>query len=141
MVTKDPLPLIQKLLDAGANPNALVDNTPRARMREGSPRIVFATVLTRAAFAGDIELVKLLLDHGADPHIQSSDRETNLMAACGLAFINGYHRQRPSAERLEVVKTMVDLGEDVKPCGWLRHHPADGGCQLRRHQYRSLPDR
>jgi len=113
MVTTDPLPLIRKLLDAGANPNALVNNTPRARMREGSPRIVFATALMRAAFAGDIELVKLLLAHGADPHIQSSDRESTLMAASGLAFINGYHRQRPSADRLEVVKLMVDMGEDV----------------------------
>ena len=113
MVTTDPLPLIKKLLDAGANPNALINNTPRARMREGSPRIVYATALMRAAFAGDIELVKLLLAHGADPHIQSSDRETTLAAACGLAFINGYHRQRPSAERLETVKLMVDLGEDV----------------------------
>ena len=37
MVTTDPLPLIKKLLDAGANPNAVVNNTPRARMREGSP--------------------------------------------------------------------------------------------------------
>jgi len=36
-VTVHPLPLIKKLLDAGADPNALVDNTPRARMREGSP--------------------------------------------------------------------------------------------------------
>jgi len=33
MVTLDPLPLIKKLLDAGANPNVLVNNTPRARMR------------------------------------------------------------------------------------------------------------
>lgn len=113
MVTTDPLPVIQKLLDAGANPNAVVNSTPRARMREGSPRIVFATALMRAAFAGDIELVKLLLAHGADPHIQSKDRETTLMAACGLAFINGYHRQKSPAERLEVVKLMVDLGEDV----------------------------
>lgn len=113
MVTTDPLPVIKKLLDAGASPNALVNSTPRARMREGSPRIVFATALMRAAFAGDLELVKLLLAHGADPHIQSSDRETTLMAACGLAFINGYHRQKPPAERLEVVKLMVDLGEDV----------------------------
>lgn len=113
MVTTDPMPVIKKLLDAGANPNALVNSTPRARMREGSPRIVFATALMRAAFAGDLELVKLLLAHGADPHIQSSDRETTLMAACGLAFINGYHRQKSPAERLEVVKLMVDLGEDV----------------------------
>jgi ankyrin repeat protein len=113
MVTTDPLPLIKKLLDAGADPNAVVNNTPRARMREGSPRIVFATAIMRAAFAGDLELVKLLLAHGADHQIQSSDRETTLAAACGLAFINGYHRQKPAAERLEVVRLLVDLGEDV----------------------------
>jgi ankyrin repeat protein len=113
MVTIDPLPLIQKLLDAGADPNALVNNTPRARMRDGSPRIVFATALMRAAFSGDVELVKLLLAHGADPHIASRDRETSLMAACGTGFINGYNKQRAPAERLAVVKLLIDLGEDV----------------------------
>jgi hypothetical protein len=113
MVTTDPLPLIKKLLENGANPNAVINSTPRARMREGSPRIVYSTALMRAAFSGDVELVKLLLAHGADPHIASSDRETPLMAACGTGFINGYHRQRTPAERLELVKLLVDLGEDV----------------------------
>ena len=113
VVTADPLPLIKKLLDGGANPNAIVNNTPRARMRDGSPRIVFATALMRAAFAGDIELVKLLLAHGADPHIVSRDNETTLMAACGTGFINGYQKGRTTPERLEVVKLLVQLGEDV----------------------------
>jgi ankyrin repeat protein len=113
MVTIDPLPLIEKLLDAGANPNALIDNTPRARMREGSPRIVFATALMRAAFSGDLTLVKLLLSHGADPHIVSKDKETTLMAAAGTGFINGYSKGRSAAERLEVVKLLAQLGEDV----------------------------
>jgi ankyrin repeat protein len=113
MVTTDPLPLIKKLLDAGANPNAIVNNTPRARMRDGSPRIVFGTALMRAAFSGDVELVKLLLAHGADPHIVSKDNETSLMAACGTGFINGYSKGRSAAERLEVVKLLVQLGEDV----------------------------
>jgi len=113
MVTTDPLPLIRKLLDAGANPNAVVNNTPRARMRDGSPRIVFGTALMRAAFSGDLELVKLLLSHGADPHIVSKDNETTLMAACGTGFINGYSKGRSAAERLEVVKLLVQLGEDV----------------------------
>ena len=114
MVTTDPLPLIKKLLDAGADPNALVNNTPRARMREGSPRIVFSTALMRAAFSGDVELVQLLLTHGADPHTISKDRETTLMAACkDQVFINGYNKQRTLAERLAVVKLLVDLGEDV----------------------------
>ena len=113
MATADPLPLIHRLLDAGANPNALVNNTPRGRMREGSPRIVFATALMRAAFAGDLELVKLLLARGADPRIVSRDGESVLSAAAGLAFIHGYHRDRPREERLQVVKLFVELDKDV----------------------------
>jgi ankyrin repeat protein len=113
MVTADPMPLIRKLLDAGANPNALVNNTPRARMREGSPRIVFATALMRAAFAADLELVKLLLERGADPKVVSRDNETMLAAAAGLAFIHGYHRGKGPEERLQVVKLFVELGADV----------------------------
>jgi ankyrin repeat protein len=113
MVTADPLPLIRKLLDAGADPNALVNNTPRARMREGSPRIVFATALMRAAFAADLELVNLLLAHGADPNIISRDGETMVSAAAGLAFIHGYHRGKSNEERLQVVKLFVTRGADV----------------------------
>ncbi len=113
METRDPLPLIKKMLDGGANPNALINATPRARMREGSPRLVYATALMRAALAGDVELSKLLLSHGADPKIISKDRETVLMAACGTGFINGYHRQRTPAERLELVKMLVDMGQDI----------------------------
>ena len=113
MVTVDPMPLVRQLLDAGADPNAIVNNTPRGRMREGSPRIVFATALMRAAFAADLELVKLLLDHGADAKIVSRDGETMLSAAAGLAFIHGYHRGKSPAERLQVVKLFVGLGNDV----------------------------
>jgi ankyrin repeat protein len=113
MVTRDPLPLIKKLLDAGANPNALINATPRARMREASPRLVYATALMRAALAGDVELAKLLLSHGANPRIESKDRETTLMAAAGTGFINGYHRQHSSAERLALVKLLVESGLDV----------------------------
>ena len=113
MVTADTMPLIRTLLDAGANPNALVNNTPRGRMREGSPRIVFATALMRAAFAADLELVKLLLERGADPTIVSRDGETMVSAAAGLAFIHGYHRGKSPEERLQVVKLSVQLGNDV----------------------------
>lgn len=113
LVIEDPLPLIKKLLDTGANPNALVNNTPRARNRGGSPRIVFATSLMRGAFAGDLELSKLLLSYGADPHVMSSDNESMLMAASGIARIAGYHAERPNPERLELVKLLVQLGEDV----------------------------
>jgi uncharacterized protein len=113
MVTADPMPLIRALLEAGADPNALVNNTPRARMREGSPRIVFANALMRAAFAADVELVRLLLAHGADPDVVSRDGETMVSAAAGLAFIRGYHRGRSPEARLQVVMLFVELGNDV----------------------------
>ena len=113
MVTTDPLPLIKKLLAAGADPNFLVDNTPRARMREGDPRIVYATATMRAAFSGDLELVRLLLSAGANPFIVSKDNETTLMAAAGTGFIPGYSKGKSNAERLEVIKLLVDFGMDV----------------------------
>jgi uncharacterized protein len=112
-VTEDPLPLVRKLLERGADPNALINNTPMALMREGSPRIVFATALMRAAFAGDPELVRLLLEFGADPFIRSSDDETALGAAAGTGFIYGFHRERPASERLEVIRILVAEGLDV----------------------------
>jgi len=119
LTTEDPLPLIRKLLEAGANPNAVVNNTPRSRNRGGSPRIVFASALMRAAFAGDLELSKLLLAHGADPHAVSSDGESMLQAAAGLAFINGYHAERTGPERVALVKMLIELGEDVN---WADHY-------------------
>src|SRR5262245_14360725 len=93
-VTTDPLPLIKKLLDAGADPNAVVNNTPRGRNRNASPRIVFASALHRAAFAGDLELAKPLLAHGSDRHAVSSDRESMLEPSAGLALIRGYQATR-----------------------------------------------
>jgi ankyrin repeat protein len=119
LATEDPLPLIRKMLEAGANPNAIVNNTPRSRNRGGSPRIVFATSLMRAAFAGDLELSRLLMAHGADPHAVSSDGESMLEAAAGLAFINGYHAEKTGPERVTLVKQLIELGEDVN---WADHY-------------------
>jgi ankyrin len=115
VTTLDPLPLIQKLLAAGANPNAFVDNIPTSRRTalEQTPRITFATALNRAAYSGDLELVRLLLSYGADPNRASTANETALMAASGHAWIDGYSNGKSYAERLQVVKLLVELGADV----------------------------
>ena len=57
----------------------------------------------RAAFSGDLELVKLLLAHGADPRIMSKDRETTLMAAAGTGFIRGLDDAPAGVPRLGTV--------------------------------------
>jgi hypothetical protein len=77
-------------------------------MRGGSPRIVFANALMRAAFSADLELVKLLLQYGADPKIKSSDNETTLAAAAGLGWVHGFHKDRSLNNRLEIIKTLVE---------------------------------
>jgi hypothetical protein len=67
----------------------------------------------RAVFAGDLEVSQLLLAHGANPHAVSSDGESMLEAAAGLAFINGYHEEKAAADRQKLVRLLLDLGEDV----------------------------
>jgi ankyrin repeat protein len=113
VITDDPLPLIKKMLDKGADPNYLINNTPRARMRGGSPRIVFATAIMRAAFSADLELFNLLLEYGADTSIKSSDNESTLQAASGLGWISGFHKERSLKDRLEIIKKLVEAGSDV----------------------------
>ncbi len=113
-VTADPLPLIRKLLDAGADPNRIVDKTPRSRRNfGGSPRIKFATTFMRAAYSADLELVRLLLEFGADPTIRSGDNETPLLAAAGHGWIDGYSQGKSFPERLAVIELLVELGADV----------------------------
>ncbi|MEE2637990.1 MAG: ankyrin repeat domain-containing protein [Acidobacteriota bacterium] len=113
-VTADSLPLIRQLLDAGAAVNRYVDKTPRSRRNfGGSPRIQFATALMRATYSADLELVQLLLDHGADPSIRSTANETPLLAAAGHGWIDGYSQGKSFPERLQVIQLLVELGADV----------------------------
>src|SRR5262249_57137322 len=77
------------------------------------PRTTFATALQRSAFSGDLELAQRLLAHGADPNIASSHDETALMQAVGYAWIDGYSRGKSNAERLQVIKLLVELGANV----------------------------
>lgn len=114
LVTEDTLPLMRQMLEAGADPNLLVNSVTRARMQEGTPLVLYSTALARAAFSGDLESSKLLLEFGADPHIKSAENESILSLAAGSGFIMGYHKWRPITERLEVIRLLVDeYGLDV----------------------------
>ena len=71
-----------------------------------------ATPFLRAAQSGDVELMKLLLDHGADPHINTAHDVTPLAVASGIGWVEGVTYEWSEAETLEAVKMCLDLGID-----------------------------
>jgi ankyrin repeat protein len=113
---RDPMDLIKALLAKGANPNAQTNTTPvRGFMQSSANWVNFdgQTPFLRAALAGDITLMRLLLEHGADPNIKTNDGSTPLMAAAGLNFVVSQTYARSDEEYLEAAKLCLEKGNDV----------------------------
>jgi cytohesin len=110
----DHLEYIKLLLDAGANVNAQVTESTETRTvftnqwldEEG------ATAFLRASQSGDIELMKLLLEHGADPKIYTKLGVTPLAAAAGIGWVEGITSEHSPEETVEAVKLLLELGLD-----------------------------
>jgi uncharacterized protein len=113
------LTLIERLLAAGAKPNARVREYPPERrflMRLGSLSWVDFTGQTpflRAALAGDTTVMKLLVTHGADPNIATFEGTTPLMAAAGVNWVVSQTFDEGQDALLEAVKLAHELGNDV----------------------------
>jgi len=114
------LELISALLDRGANVNARTQVEPPSRrwmMPFGARVWVDAsgqTPFVRAALAGDVTVMRMLLDHGADPKIATHGGVTALMAASGVGWVPLQTYTESPANLLEAVKLTADLGADVK---------------------------
>ena len=67
----------------------------------------------RAALAGDITLMRLLLEHGADPNIATNEGSTALMAAAGVNWVVAQTFSRSNNEYLEAASLCLQRGADV----------------------------
>jgi uncharacterized protein len=110
----DHLEYIRLLLDAGADVNArMIDST--------ETRTVFtnqwldergATAFLRASQSGDIDLMRLLLEYGADPHIYTELNVTPLAVAAGIGWVEGIQSEWSTEQTVEAVRLLLELGID-----------------------------
>jgi len=71
-----------------------------------------ATPFLRAAQSGDVELMKLLLAHGANPKIFTAHNVTPLAVAAGIGWVDGVTFEWSPEENIAAVKMCLDLGLD-----------------------------
>ena len=112
----DPLELIKDLLKKGANPNFQTNTTPvRGFMQLTGSWVNFdgQTPLIRVALAGDVTVMRLLLEHGADHRIMTYQGSTVLMAVAGVNWVIGETYSRSEDEYLEAARLCLELGLDV----------------------------
>jgi ankyrin repeat protein len=107
------------LLNRGAKPNSRTREFPPQRpwvTRLGSLSWVDFTGQTpflRAALAGDVKVMKLLLRFGADANIPTTEGTTPLMAAAGVNWTVSQTFDEGEPALLEAVKLAHSLGNDV----------------------------
>ena len=105
------LALVRTLLERGANPNMQLFFKP-ANLR-GATNTRGSTPLIRAANNGDVEVVKLLLEHGADATLQMADRQTPIHAV-----LSG---RAAEPQATELIRALKEAGADVNAIALVNH--------------------
>ncbi len=113
------LPVIKRLLTAGANVNAQTREVPPPRkwlyVLNDVSWVDFTgqTAFLRAAFSGDTTVMQLLLEHGADPNLPTKAGTTPLMAASGVGWVVAQTYTESTASLLEAIRICLAHGADV----------------------------
>jgi ankyrin repeat protein len=106
------LEFVRKLVASGADVNA---RATARRLPVGASRLNFtgATPFFLAARTADLDLMRLLLELGADPLRGNADGTTPLMVAAGVGSSLPGEEPGTEAEALQAVKMTLDLGGDI----------------------------
>ena len=109
----DSLDLLTILLKRGANPNAaLVRAEPLRKAGTFADSLLGpgTTPFLKAAKNNDLPVMRLLLEHGADPHLESAEvKASALMLAAGVGW-RELSSFTPEKEGLAAVRMLWDLG-------------------------------
>jgi len=113
-VKMDRLRVITSLLDHGADVNGRISmEEPRWSGARYRRHLAGATAFLLAAKSADVDVMRLLLDYGADSTIPTEENITPLMAAAGIAWASNQDRASES-QVLDAVKLLVEeQGADV----------------------------
>jgi ankyrin repeat protein len=108
------LEMVKLLLAHGGDPNARVTRNVRRYGGAGgnAGSLIGATPFLLAAMAADVDVMRLLLQAGADPKATTDSKTTALMLAAGLAHAPGV-TPISDASALAAVKLTLELGNDV----------------------------
>ena len=113
------LDIVKRLLARGAEVNArLKTGQPyRTKVDRGNDTMLTTgtTALLRAAKAGDVVVVRLLLENGADANLTTRTGINPVMAAAGLGSKeeDGTGRLKTEAETIETITLLLQAGADV----------------------------
>jgi len=105
------LDFVRKLVAKGAEVNARA--TKRPQMGLTTLNSIGATPFLLAARTADFELMRLLVELGADPKVANEDNTNPLMVAAGVGTQNPGEDPGTEPEVLEAVKIALELGNDL----------------------------
>ena len=116
----DAVDVIRKLLDRKADPNAPLKAAMFQRHHTMGDFALAkgATPFMRAAKSGDVEVMKLLLDAGADPALTMPNKSTALMFAAGMGWRDGspaapsYDQGTPE-DAVQAIALLLERGLDL----------------------------
>ena len=110
----DHLDFIKKLLDKGADVNARMKDSTETRTVFTNQWVdeAGATAFLRASQSSDLVVMRLLLEHGADPKIATEGDVTALQVAAGIGWVDGLTYEWSEKANVEAIKLLLELGVD-----------------------------